>query len=87
MLVAYRLACLSALDAHYADLNALAQFGPTQDMAAMAEQRSTNSGRRRNACQGSLGETGTGRISPDPAVLGITHRPSSPSRFFRPTPT
>ena len=30
MLVACRLAGLSALGAHYADLNALAQFGPTQ---------------------------------------------------------
>ena len=30
MLVACRLAGLSALEAHYAGLNALAQFGPTK---------------------------------------------------------
>ena len=30
MLVACRLAGLSAIEGHYADLNALSQFGPTQ---------------------------------------------------------
>jgi hypothetical protein len=38
MLVACRLAGLSALEGHYADLNALAQFGPTQGSSGHSGQ-------------------------------------------------
>jgi hypothetical protein len=91
MLVAYRLAGLSALERHYAGLNARTQFGATQRPSNRPMRQGgqglcrTNADLSQNGCRCMLGGMGTGSNFPVQARLGITHRPSSPSRKLRPT--
>jgi hypothetical protein len=91
MLVACRLAGLSALERHYAGLNARMQFG-------LAQGSSGHSGQRRIYVLSNLQpfeaerlsiagweEREQAEISLTKAHLAITHRPSSPSGFLRQT--
>jgi hypothetical protein len=87
MLVACRLAGLSALEGHYAGFNGRAQFGATrrpQQDAHAARRTSTLPNERRSEPERLLvqaGRNGNGRIFPDSEPSG--HLPSGRSRRGR----
>ena len=80
MLVACRLAGLSALEAHYAGVRVGAQFGPTQGSQGIVGNGGYAFRRTQRRCRAD--PPGKGGFFPKIGLLGITHRPSSPRRFL-----